>query len=102
MNFKFRSNDTFSVFVCEGYQVEHGLNEYMDSPKIHEKKVKNCISSGFNLIVFASLQCNLICFSSAGVCGSCSDLCLFLCVFPGKHGMDFPTLLVMICYEVLC
>lgn len=26
----------------------------------------------------------------------------FLCVFPGKHGMDFPTLLVMICYEVLC
>ena len=38
MNFKFRSNDTFSVFVCEGYQVEHGLNEYMDSPKIHEKK----------------------------------------------------------------
>jgi hypothetical protein len=38
MNFKFRSNDTFSVFVCEGYQVEHGLNEYMDSPKIHQKK----------------------------------------------------------------
>ena len=60
---------------------------------IHQKyikKVKNCISSGFNLIVFASLQCNLICFSSAGVCASYSDLCFFFVCFSGQtwHGIS--------------
>ena len=77
MNWTFSSNDQFSVFVCEGGQVEYGLHDYMDWPTINEH-MKSCISSG-----------NLICFHH---CWSFCGTKLVIC----KNGNESPVLPVMI------